>query len=125
MKPVIKSFLQLGCIITLSFLFLGCGVLKLMTVNSWTTLSQETIDKNVSVLYHPGLVEGMKLVHGYTVEFPAAYTADHLGTKTANTAAENGWADIVILVELLPAGGLRNPTYRIGYYSKVAEELGK
>ena len=49
-----------------------------MTVNSWTTLSQETIDKNVSVLYHPGLVEGMKLVHGYTVEFPTAYTADHL-----------------------------------------------
>ena len=51
-----------------------------MTVNSWTTLSQETIDKNVSVLYHPGLVEGMKLVHGYTVEFPTAYTADHLAS---------------------------------------------
>jgi|TARA_Y100000294_G_C8270776_1_gene222723 hypothetical protein len=90
-------------------------------------LSQEAIDANIKVVYHPGYVEGMTFVSGTTTTAGSLYSVYEIGNAVGNEAYKKGYSNIVILVEVLSPGQL-NPvlgtntfiseqgTYRIGIY---------
>jgi hypothetical protein len=58
-------------------------------------------EANIRIVTHPLGVEGMKFVTSVTQEVGARWSLHEIGIQAANGAAEAGFRDVTLLVELI------------------------
>lgn len=95
-----------------------------------STLSQRARDQNIRVVTHLKLVEGMTFIDGYTTQAGWIWGPNEIGNMAANDAAESGYSNVVVLVELVDpgqAGGQysvgRQAVWKISIYQSSCDRV--
>lgn len=88
-----------------------------------SSMSRSYESANIRIVTHPGLVQGMRLLDGYSGQAGGYYGPAEVGRMAANDAAKKGYRDCTVLVEMVDGGTAgtgyslsRNPTWRVSIY---------